>query len=146
MMFHKKGQALTMYKLIHWVYRITIVGIFMFMFFLVASRYISDLKIVPSSFDDVIYTQRFMSSIDCFAVYDDISQRTMPLHIDMKKFNDNVFKSCYPAKENERAYRLTIDDKTIKSSNWDGQASRRFVKQVYVDDIPKKLFIEVQNE
>lgn len=148
--FNKKAQIVTMYKAMHWIYVIMMIGLFMIVFMLVANKYVADLKIIPDKLDNNILIERFVSSRYCFAEFDDLSQKVRPLHIDMSKFNDLQFEKCYFANDKQKAFRLTIEQgkmkKTIKSNNWNSIGLLTLSKRVYINGKIANLRIEVKSE
>ncbi len=145
-MLSKKAQTVTMYKSIIWVFRFIIIGFLIVTFWIVSTKQLSVFKAVSPEFDDFLYSQRFVNSPYCFAELDEVAQRVYPLHVDMDRFNDEQFLKCYPVKDKKaRAYRLTLDDKKIKSPNWDGSPLRELSKTVFVNGKRKVMTIGVQN-
>lgn len=51
---------------------------------------------------DSAYESRVLGSPNCFTYKDEISGRTYNGYIDLKKFNDDVFRECFSAKETEQ--------------------------------------------
>ena len=49
---YKKGQAITMYKVMTWIPKIFVIGILMMIFMYAGNKYIDDLRIIPDKLDE----------------------------------------------------------------------------------------------
>ena len=145
MKLNKKALSFAIWNFI----RVFLIGLLIPVFAYSASNYILSFGNIPEGLDELVYVQRFVYSSECFALYDNAAERVYPLEIDLSKFNNEKFKTCYAITGKGKAFRLTLkyDDKekVIESVNWNGLPTRTFSKKVYVNSQPSKLFVEVNN-
>jgi hypothetical protein len=110
----------------------------------------------PYEIEEYILTQKFFSSDECFAYYDQVSGEFVQLTIDKGKFTKESLDECFPATENYYAARLTLkskkDETELTTINWDSQlgADRTLApKSITLYDQEKKeiasLIIELQD-
>ncbi len=150
-MMSKKSQFISTLESIQMIFKIFFIGVLMVSFMIVAGRYLGELKKVPNTLPNLVYTERFISSPDCFAVYDVLVERAYPTHIDVDKFNDEQLAYCYNVSDSRlRAFRLTLkygdNEKTIQTTNWNGLPTSTFSRIVFVNNKKSELYVEVNNE
>ena len=126
-------------------------------FFIVVYLVSSDKSIIsriPSDIENYLTIQRFFSSPECFALYDQSIGRSYPFVIDINKFNQLSLNRCYDAENTlVKAFRLTLkyadQQITINTKNWQGFIKKSEIKQVFASNNGKtdraELYIEVQD-
>lgn len=96
---------------------------------------------IPEGLESFIFIQRFLNNPECFAYQDLDTLRIYPGIIDLGKFTQERFDSCYKGKIQ---FRLKIKDKTIETSDF--KSKKGYEKPILIFKDNKfeneKLYIE----
>ncbi|MBI2557958.1 hypothetical protein HYW20_01440 [Candidatus Woesearchaeota archaeon] len=126
-------------------------------FFIVVTLVSSDKSIIskiPPDLENYLTIQRFLSSPECFTLYDQSISRAYPSIIDINKFNQINLNRCYDAENTlVKSYRLTLkygdQQITINTKNWQGFIKKSEIRQIFVNNNGKtdraEIYIEVQD-
>lgn len=131
----KKGIEDAPQKLIYWTVMGIMWAVCVLFLMLIMIQYKAAVTYFPPIVEDELLVYRFAYAPNCFA-YEDGTGRTYAGVIDLAKFNTAQMNTCYSvAKESEvRAFWLMLGSYSIKTNNWQGNATSVIIKPVLVKD------------
>ena len=133
-----------------------VVPVIIFLFIAIINSTVSYKARVPYDQVEYILVNKFLSSGECFAYYDRTSGDFVSLSVDLKKFNDEQIKECYPAPLDYYALRFSIIDgdntHELNTVNWqDTRGAQKRLKPQLITLYKEgkktntQIIIEIQN-